>query len=75
MAKEAYSYGKRGLFIWQRRRMDTRARPAATRNTFVRTPMAKEAYSYDKRGLHLWQKRPIHMTKEAYSYDKRGLFT
>ena len=35
MAKEAYSYGKRGLFIWQKRPVH----------------MAKEAYSYGKKGL------------------------
>jgi hypothetical protein len=43
MAKEAYAYGKRGLFIWQKRPMHT----------------AKEAYSYGKRGLFIRQKRPI----------------
>jgi len=57
MAKEAYSYGKRGLFIWQKRPVH----------------MALEAYSYGKSGLFIWQKRPIHMAKEAYSYGKRGL--
>jgi predicted metal-binding protein len=44
MAKEAYSYGKRGLFIWQKRPIH----------------MAKEAYSYGKRGLFIWQKRPTN---------------
>ena len=58
MAKETYSYGKRDLFIWQKRPIY----------------MAKETYSYDKRDLFIWQKRPIHMAKETYSYDKRDLF-
>jgi hypothetical protein len=40
-AKEAYSYGKRGLFIWQKRPIH----------------MAKETYSYGKRDLVLWQMR------------------
>ena len=35
MAKEPYLYGKRGLFIWQKRPVHK----------------AKEAYSYGKRGL------------------------
>jgi len=51
-AKEAYSYGKRDLFIWQKRPIH----------------MAKEACSYGKRGLFIWQKRPIHMAKEAYEH-------
>jgi hypothetical protein len=85
MGKEAYLYGKRGLFIWQKRPIY----------------MAKEAYLYGKRGLFIWQKRPIpisvprpirvlvmlcrsgevvwqkrpiYMAKEAYLYSKRGLF-
>ena len=56
MAKEAYSYGKRGLFICQKRPIH----------------MAKEAYSCGKRDLFICQKRPIHMAKETYSYVKRG---
>ena len=59
MAKEVYSYGKKGLFIWQKRPIH----------------MAKEAYSYGKKGLFIWQKRPIHMAKKAYSYGKKGLQT
>ena len=57
MAKETYSYGKRDLFIWQKRPIH----------------MAKEAYLYGKRDLFIWQKRPIHMAKETYSYGKRDL--
>ena len=37
MAKEAYLYGKRGLFIWQKRPIHA----------------AKGAYSYGKRGLFI----------------------
>jgi len=40
MAKEAYVYGKRDLFIWQKRPIH----------------MAKETYSYGKRGLRIWKK-------------------
>ena len=46
MAKEAYLYGKRGLFIWQKRPVY----------------MAKEAYLYGKRGLFTWQNRPIEFS-------------
>jgi recombinational DNA repair protein RecT len=80
MAKEAYSYGKRGLFIWQKRpvHMAKEAYSYGKRGLFLwqkrPIPMAKEAYSYGKRGLFIWQKRPVHMAKEAYSYGKRGLF-
>ena len=49
MAKEAYSYGKRSLFICQKRPIH----------------VAKETYSYVKRDLFIWQKRPIHMSKEV----------
>jgi hypothetical protein len=52
MAKETYSYGKRDLFIWQKRPMY----------------MAKETYVYGKRDLFIWQKRPIYMEKEAYAH-------
>ena len=48
MAKEAYLYSKRGLFIWQKRPIY----------------MAKEACLYGKRGLFIWQKRPIYMPFE-----------
>jgi hypothetical protein len=44
MAKEAYLYEKKGLFIWQKRL----------------TCMKKKAYLYGKRGLLVWKKRPIY---------------
>jgi len=72
--KESYLYGKRGLFIWQKRPL------AVTQHSGLRQCqkrpiyMAKEAYFYGKRGLFIWQKRPIYMAKEAYLYGKRGLF-
>ena len=51
MAKETYSYGKRGLFTLAYLR-------------YAR--VSKETYSYGKRDLFLWQKRRIYMAKEGY---------
>ena len=68
MAKEAYSYDKRGLFIWQKRPI------THTKETYRYTGIPEVCVSV-KRDVFTWQKRPILVTKEAYSYDKRGLFT
>ena len=54
VAKETYSYGKRDLFIWQKRPIH----------------MAKETYSYGKRDLFIWQKRPNTQVKEAHYVAK-----
>ena len=56
MAKEAYLYGKTGLFVWQNW-------PIC---------MAKEAYSHGKRGPFAWQKRPICMGMYICMYDASG---
>ena len=45
MAKEACSYGKRGLVIWIKRPIQ----------------MPKEAYSYGKRGLVRWQTKKAYL--------------
>ena len=63
MAKEAYLYGKRGLFIWQKRPIPISVpRPIRVLVMLCRS------------GEVVWQKRPICMAKEAYLYSKRGLF-
>jgi hypothetical protein len=54
---DTYSYGKRDLFMWQKRPVH----------------VAKETYLYGKRDLFIWQKRPVHVAKETYSYGKRDL--
>ena len=72
MAKEAYSYGKRGLFIWQKRPIHM-AEEAHGHTVLQDLPrrggttvhMAKEACSYDTRGVFIWQKRRIHTAKEG----------
>ena len=46
MAKETHLYGKRDLFIWQKRPIY----------------MEKETYLYGKRDLFIWQKRPADKT-------------
>ena len=54
MAKETYSYGKRVLFIWQKR-------PIHMAKEMLKSMcVAKETYLYGKRDLFIWQKRPIH---------------
>jgi len=58
MAKEVGLYGKRGLFIWQKRSVY----------------MAQEACLHGKRGRFIWQKRPVYMAKEVGLHGKRGLF-
>jgi len=62
VSKETYSYGKRDLFIWQKRPI------------YMAKETYDETYSYGKRDLFIWQQRPIHMAKETYSYGKRDLF-
>ena len=56
VSKETYSYGKRDLFIWQKRPIH----------------MAKETYSYGKRDLFIWQKRPNPTAKETYTRPAIG---
>ena len=89
MAKETCIYGKRDLYIWQKRPIH----------------MAKETYSIWREVLilkfisiilkllsilkvrlkfsylvrefcctYIWQKRPVYMAKETHSYGKRDLF-
>ena len=67
VSKETYLYGKRDLFIWQKRPADKTYRIEMLKSMCV----SKEN---GKRDLFIWQKRPIHMTKETYSYGKRDLF-
>ena len=80
--KKAYSSGKRGLLIWQKRPLLRRIvaeryckcqqRHVAWQKRSIH--MAKEAYSCGKQHLFTWQKRPTHLAKEVYSHGKRGLF-
>ena len=85
MTTEAYVYGKRGLFVWQKR-------PIAISIPEVCVSV-KRGLPYGKRGLFMWQKRPTdiltylryayayaqvskeayHMAKEAYLCGKRDL--
>ena len=64
MAKETYLYGKRGLFVWQKR-------PICMAISY---PDRAQVCLRVKRDLFVWQKRPICMAKETYSYGKRDLF-
>ena len=59
MTNETYSYGKKGLFIWQKRPMHTLTYPESHRfnwlclyvcmymYVYIYTHMAKEAYTYE----------------------------
>ena len=72
MAKETYSYGKRDLFIWQKRP----TRDYVAKKDLPASPPRRlilRRVSYGKRDLLIWQKRPTHMAKETYSYGKRDL--
>ena len=78
MSKEAYVYGKRGLFIWQKRPTNALAYlryAQVSKDTYKRdllrwqkrpTALAKETYCSVKRDLLRWQKRPTALSKETY---------
>ena len=51
MAKEAYLYGKRGLFVWQKRPIEI---------------IIPEVCVSVKRDLWIGQKRPMDRAKETY---------
>jgi hypothetical protein len=65
MAKETYIYGKRDLYIWQKRPMYDLGSKGGESTTFLSIRL--------KRDLYIWQKRPMYMAKETYVYGKRDL--
>jgi len=65
MAKETYSYGKRGLFIWQKRPTNTSIPEVCL--------SVSETWLYGKRDLFMWQKRPVYMEKRPVDMSYSSL--
>jgi hypothetical protein len=82
MAKEPYSYGKRGLSKLDYLRYSSMSKEPHSygKRDLLHT---NETYRYTgrpevcmniKRGILIWQKSPVHMAKEPYSYGKRDTY-
>ena len=66
---KAYLYGKRDLFIWQKRPVYM---AKATHRMARESECCMWAYLYGKRDLRIWQKRPTYMGKETHRMVKES---
>ena len=80
MAKEAYSYGKRGLSTCYA----VRTLPKGIPSLFLEKNNEQQDHHFAslrrlrcrglrERGLFIWRKRLMHTAKEAYAYSRTGL--